>query len=352
MKKFTTEKILYIASAGFFVLGIAILAWWLWPSGGDMEGGEIVEVPTQVQEETICENKYLLSGVCLEEGEENRDDLIAIMIENHYEARPLSGIGKASLVYEAPVEGNINRFMAIFEKGSEVEKAGPVRSARPYYLDWLSEYDGAMYMHVGGSPEALEKIPQFGIFDMNEFFRSWYFWRSKDRYAPHNTYTSSDLWAKAYEKYGEKETEITSWAFAEDLEGFTTSTANRVEVNYYKPTYSSYWTFNSSTMQYERHEDRKQHLDREGNAVVADTLIIQKMSSQVLDNKGRLRVDTLGFGEAVIIRDGVMVEGKWQKEERISRTRFFDAEGNEIPLKPGKIWVSVLGTGHEFVVGE
>src|SRR5690606_23920743 len=126
---------------------------------------------------------------------------VGIMIENHYDARPLSGLADASVVYEAPVEGNYTRFLAVFPEDAEVQKIGPVRSARTYYLDWVSEYPDMLYMHVGGSPDALEKIKTHGIFDFNEFYRGWYYWRDSGRYAPHNVYTSSALFQKAMDEY-------------------------------------------------------------------------------------------------------------------------------------------------------
>src|SRR5260221_13460782 len=39
---------------------------------------------------------------------------IAVMIENHQEARPQSGLSRADVVYESVAEGGISRFMGIF----------------------------------------------------------------------------------------------------------------------------------------------------------------------------------------------------------------------------------------------
>ena len=118
------------------------------------------------------------------------------MIENMVTSRPQSGLDRANLVYEALAEGGITRFLAVFASGEEIEKIGPVRSARTYYLDWAKELSAA-YIHVGGSPEALRLIPQYDILDLNQFYNSPNFWRAKERAAPHNLYTSSELLARA-----------------------------------------------------------------------------------------------------------------------------------------------------------
>jgi hypothetical protein len=96
---------------------------------------------------------------------------IAVMIENHPEARPQSGLSKADVVYEVVAEGGITRFMGLFLCEEPPQFVGPVRSARTYYLDWLSEYN-AFYAHVGGAntdgkADALQQIKDYGIKDFD-----------------------------------------------------------------------------------------------------------------------------------------------------------------------------------------
>jgi hypothetical protein len=118
----------------------------------------------------------------------------AIMVENHPDARPLSGVAKANVVIEAPVEGGITRFLLLFDATTTVQEVGPVRSARPYYVDWADAWHAA-YFHVGGSPDALQQIRQRGasFANIDEMVLGRFFWRSLDRSAPHNAYTSKDL---------------------------------------------------------------------------------------------------------------------------------------------------------------
>ena len=55
-----------------------------------------------------------------------------MMIDNHPDAYPQSGLNRASIVYEALAEYGITRFMAVFppELAKDDRQLGPVRSAR------------------------------------------------------------------------------------------------------------------------------------------------------------------------------------------------------------------------------
>jgi hypothetical protein len=268
------------------------------------------------------------------------------MVENHVDARPQAGLHHARVVYEAPVEGNITRFLALYAAEDDVAKIGPVRSARPYYLDWLAEYGEALYLHVGGSPEALERIENEGVFNLNEFYYGGtYFWRSSDRYAPHNTYTASNLWQTALERSWDGDAgEMDSWNF-EYLEPCSEDEAcvSSITTSYAPPAYAPTWVYDPDTMMYERHEGGYVHRDQDGNAIMVDTLIVQRVDVQVIDAVGRKQIDTVGEGEVMVYQRGHAIPGTWKKDTRTGRTEWQCEDGSPLPLAPGKIWVAVLG---------
>src|SRR5581483_6348891 len=98
----------------------------------------------------------------------NKRQVTAVMIENSLDARPQSGLDQAGIVFEALAEGGVTRFMALFQD-TQPDYIGPVRSARPYYIQWLLGYDAA-YAHVGGSPDALNDITAWHVKDLNQFY--------------------------------------------------------------------------------------------------------------------------------------------------------------------------------------
>jgi len=317
------------------------------------------DVPTEEFEQTEGEGDLIrcdryrraLDGVCVHFEEDINPRLVGIMIENHVDARPLSGISRAQVVYEAAVEGNITRFLVIFPAHVDSTKVGPVRSARPYYLDWISEYGGAMFMHVGGSPAALARISaEPDIFSINEFNREWYFWRSTDRIRPHNTYTSRNLWQEAWERYGDEQEPFESWSFEED-EVCEEDCVTEITPTFYHRAYEPTWRFNSSTEKYDRYEYGELVIDPETEEPISvDTIIIQRVETAVIDAVGRQRIETIGSGETIVFRDGKMIIGEWRKEKPTSRTVWLDSDGDAIPLAPGKIWVTVLDVNASLTI--
>ncbi len=277
-------------------------------------------------------------------------EVLGVMIDNHPDARPQAGLSQARVVYEAPVEGGLTRYFALFNSNQAVAKVGPVRSARPYFLDWLAEYGRSSYWHSGGSPDALNLIKQYSVWDVNEFFFGPYFWRSSDREAPHNLYTSSEKWHTLIAGTPHDSANWMGWSFSRDFLPQTGSrsdgTASSSEVTDLRiRMYGVGWTYDSSLKRYARLINNKLLYDEAGQKILADTVVVQFVDTDVIDEEGRRTVATVGEGEARFLRDGRMVRATWKKTDRDSRTRFYDAGGNELSFKPGQIWVEVIPQG-------
>ena len=90
------------------------------------------------------------------------------MVNNHPLARPQSGLNKADIVYEIFAEGNVTRFLAIFQS-EQPEKIGPVRSARDYYIELAKGYD-SLYIAHGNSPEAKKMLDNGYIDNLNGLY--------------------------------------------------------------------------------------------------------------------------------------------------------------------------------------
>ena len=128
---------------------------------------------------------------------------LGVMIENHENARPQSGINAADITYEIVAEGGITRTLNIYYCQAPAQ-VGPVRSARTYFLDYMSEYgDSPLYAHVGGAntpgpADALGQISEYGwggYNDLNQFSIGFpTFWRDYNRlghdygYRAHNVF--------------------------------------------------------------------------------------------------------------------------------------------------------------------
>ena len=265
---------------------------------------------------------------------------IAVMIDNNPDARPQAGLARANLVIEAEVEGGVTRYLAIFLSTNLPERIGPVRSARPYFVDWAHELS-AVYTHCGGSPEALVKVTRENIIDLNEFYKGDYFWRDKIRKAPHNVYTSQQLVNSFLENKNLSEGKFFSWLYKDDAPKEARPADQEVYIGYRIKGSKVTWKYNPESNNYERYLGQNKHQDDSGESIRAKNIIIQTISAQEIDKELRLKMEVVGEGQAVICRDGVCETGKWQKKNPSARTRFYKADGSEFEFNAGVTWIEV-----------
>ncbi|MFA5413117.1 MAG: DUF3048 domain-containing protein [Patescibacteria group bacterium] len=302
----------------------------------------------QSEEESLPGFHRLIDGAEMEDETKINPPLFAVQIENMIDARPLSGVARANLVYETLAEAGITRFLAVYAANGEVSEIGPVRSARPYFLDWAEEF-GALYVHSGGSPEALRLIPQYDFWDLNEFANGIFFWRSKARYMPHNLYTSTGLLNEAFAAKDGEIKSFTPWQFKDEAtEESRPEEEKRIKVYFSTKTYEVGWQYDRESNDYLRYQAGVIQQDRNGEEVRAKNIAVQFTQMVVLDGVGRKDIETTGVGEAIIFQDGVRIDGTWQKETSEDRTKFYDEGGAEIKFNPGVTWVEVVPIGTEI----
>ncbi|MDD5415611.1 MAG: DUF3048 domain-containing protein [Candidatus Daviesbacteria bacterium] len=293
---------------------------------------------------------------------------LAVMVENHTEARPQSGLSSADVVYEAVAEGGITRFMALYYCNLSDIQVGPVRSARTYYLDWLSEYD-ALYAHVGGAntpgpADALGQIIKFGTKDLNQFSIGFpVFWRDYQRLGhsvatEHTMYsTTAKLWevgAKrgwtATDSAGVRwDKNFVPWKFKDDKGG---GGATNIKVNFWEsqPGYDVNWIYDAATNSYKRKNGGSDHMDLDNNMQLSAKNIVVQFERESNANDGypgnvHLLYGTVGSGKALVFQDGNAIEGKWIKANRLARTKYIDQSGKEIQFNGGQIWIQTVPEG-------
>jgi len=274
----------------------------------------------------------------------------AVMIENLLSVRPQSGLSQAAVVYETLAEGGSTRFMAVYDPSEKIPELMPVRSARPYYLEWLSEY-GALYAHAGGSPKALTVIRENPDINNLDALSSngKYFWRDTTKYAPHNLVTSSDKMNFALRDLGlaDKAADFRSWLFKDEAPlADRGEDGKSVEFNFsYGTTYLVRYRYDQATNDYKRFNANVPHEDKNtGDQIAVKNVVVQLVQEPGYDpsGKGRLDIYVGGTGKAWIFRDGLIIEGIWQKNSRTDRTIFYDANGTEAEFNRGNTWVHVV----------
>ena len=271
---------------------------------------------------------------------------IAAMINNHIEARPTSNLTQADLVYEALVEGGITRLLAIYWS-KEPNKIGPIRSARQYYLEWLSPFD-ALYIYDGFATSSDPKVNAGG--NISSYgIKSIYTrgaWRVSDRVAPHNEYSSTvKTWEYAKTQNWDQFPEVDSWKFKSDASNDERGEKFKAKVSISNSDqYNSVWEYNRATNMYLRSIGGIKDIDLETNQQIsAKNVIIQEVKVEgPVDQYSRLIITTTGSGNVAILQDGKIVYGTWKKADRLTRTKFYDNSGNEIVFNRGLTWIATV----------
>lgn len=315
---------------------------------------------------------------------------LMVMIENHADSRPQSGLSNADIVYEAVAEGGITRFMAIYycqaQRGAPNRyDIGPVRSARTYFLDLASEYsDYPLYTHVGGAncsaatpggpcttnrkAQAIEQISQYGWNnrgtwgDLSQFSLPYKVCRREPertgevRDTEHTMYCStSELWATAATRGLTNQTLINknswdknfrSWKFDQKDQGNSAATVNNISFDFWTgyKDYSVSWQYQSTTNSYLRSNGGASHTDFNADEqLTAKNILVQLVKeSRSIDEHGHNLYEVIGSGKGFLFQNGGKIDITWSKANRVSRTIFKDSSGKEVSFVPGVTWIEII----------
>lgn len=280
---------------------------------------------------------------------------IAVMIDNHSDAWPQAGLQKAYIVYEIIVEGGETRLMAVF-KETNVEKIGPVRSARHYFLDYAMEND-AIYTHFGESPQAGNDITKYSIHEIDGIAEDGTtFKRVKDKAAPHNAVTSM---AKLIESAKNKKYRMTS--NKESVLNYVTEEVNleagqealSVTIPHSERQVVKYF-YDEEHKVYERNARGKEQTDWDTKQpITTKNIIITFCDNYTLsdkENKGRQGLKNIGTFDGYYITNGKAIKIKCIKNAREEQTIYQDLEGNEIKVNDGNTFVNICPTNSKVVL--
>ena len=282
-----------------------------------------------------------LTGVEVADEATTKKAVTAIMIENSPKARPQSGLKDAGQVYEAVAEGGITRFIALYQE-SRPGLIGPVRSVRPYYVEWASAYDPAT-VHIGGSSRALGMIRSgnYGV-DLDQFFNPGAFWRADDKAAPHNVYTNFDKLDALRESKGKTTSTFTSFP-REEVKTIPPRTASAISVGVSTGDFLVQYDYDQASNSYLRSHGGVAHEDREGGRITPRVVVAIKVAMSLgFEDGNREQITTTGTGQAYVFQNGVVTEGTWKRDTDKSQLKLLAADGSEIKLARGQTWITAL----------
>jgi hypothetical protein len=324
------------------LLGLALIAGAAWFVFLKPEPEVPEPVPAAVEAPPETTEASRLTGIKYPlEDKVNERTVTGVMIENSPDARPQSGLRDAGVVYEAVAEGGITRFLALFQDTAPTY-VGPVRSVRPYYLDFLGPYDAAI-AHVGGSGQALGQIKSQKIKDLDQFSNPGPYWRERTRYAPHNMYTSVKDLKKLEKEKGWKPSEYAGLERGAESKAVATPTTTSIEVKMSSMLYNVSYKYDKKSNTYLRSEGNRPHMDAKSNKQLAPTVVVVPIIPRSQDGIYSV-YDVNGTGKVLVFQNGTVTQGTWTKKNRKSQFQLKTKDGQVLKLAPGQTWFTIAAT--------
>ncbi|MBI2552220.1 DUF3048 domain-containing protein [Candidatus Uhrbacteria bacterium] len=374
MKKTKRDRKKELGIAVIIVTAVFVLMWVIRPWQDEVSKEAVIAETPKV--------RRAIDGMMVEQGQEN-PPVAGVLVENMIEAQPISGIAEAALVFEAVTEANITRFLGYFvlptytmaprnnaeqraAGAAQISKAvpaaltrnnaettieiGPVRSARPYFLDWAAEFN-TLFAHVGSSPAAYNMLrveSVDGVQDLDQWYQPQYFYAKDGRPRPHHLYTNTELLEKAYQNFPpplspprQGGDTVGVWKFKSDAPPDLRGDVNDIQIGYAAP-YGAQWLYDKFENHYKRIQWDGAHRGANGKEIIAKNIAVAFQKMKILDAVGRKEFTTLGEGKGLVFQDGRVTVGVWKKPSARERMRWYDAQGHEVEFNAGVTWIEIV----------
>lgn len=269
---------------------------------------------------------------------------VAVMIASDPEARPLTGLAEADMVFEMPVTpSGITRMMAVYQCGPTPLEIGSIRSARQDFIPLAQGLD-AIFAHWGGEHDALDQLNSHVIDNLDALvYEGSVFYRKTRIPRPHNGFTTIERLLTQAEKldynltaqipgYPHLSADSTGRNLNDTVDRITIPWPSNMAVEYrYEPSSNSYARWRGGTPEIDAVTRHQIH---------ASVVVVMKTESSFLRDQ-YISVRTLGQGDATIYQDGRSIAATWKKTAPSDMLVFTGANGKEIPLIKGPIWVEI-----------
>lgn len=347
MKK--KSKIIILLLAIAVILGCG--AYWIFVASSQKTSPK-----TAQQNQPIETGINSLTGLPIDESKANNRP-IAIMINNYHGAQPLHGVSEADIMFECPAEGGITRILSVFKDYEKVSTIGSVRSSRPYFIDLAKSLD-AIYVHLGGSTHAYEKLNSGYIDSIDLIGLGQFMWRDSARRSKlgleHSAMTSGENLVKAVKfkgyktqtdpqikntlKFGEK---------SQVLEGQEVKDVSAIFSDYKRTSF----TYDAQNQTYLISQFKGPQIDGNINEQNSkQNVIFLDVNGQKIDNSKLLSLSTTGEGTGKYFSRGKYIDIMWSRSEGANFFKFFTADKKDLLLLPGKTYVCVLPQWSSFEI--
>ena len=280
---------------------------------------------------------------------------MAVQFDNSADARPQMNMSKADVIYESEIaRGGYTRYTAIFndEIPNLVEA---VRSARIMHVDISLDWSAA-FIHFGGQQMKGSSVYDYaktvnikrfdGLSDSNNFYRD------NKRVAPYNVVGRLGQMYEATEA-PEEETVHTPLKFSAENPTIKGENVSVFRIPYgpnigFYPSYE----YLADEGVYRRYYNRQDMLDGADNAHydVENVIVMYADYSWYDGASDRPIVALTGTNKCEYFIGGKHFEGTWSRSSVNDSTVYYDGEGSEVFLKPGKTFIQIVRTGVEIEI--
>jgi hypothetical protein len=297
-----------------------------------------------------------LNGLALSAPSRLELPALAVQIENHPLARPVTNLARADMVVEATVEGDVTRYTGIYLCRKSEGLVGPVRSGRYYSIDLWQDMHVLPFM-FGAESEGIARYQRARMPFVNGISGRWpYFYRSRQRVAPHNLYADLQLVRNDFgsnqklDRLARRVGDLRpSLKFSEDAELPNGRPVDRVQF-WTNDFWHFGWEWDRRLDAWRRNEAGREHVDvGTGRVLTATSVLVQYVREDVVyagsDPGGypRRYHHLVGRGNATLYVDGRAIAVRWSRPTKSDRTYWtFARSGKRVILPPGVVWWEIL----------
>lgn len=292
---------------------------------------------------------------------------IAVMTPNEHNAQPHYSLSKASILYEANVEGRMTRLLAIYEDWENLEKIGNVRSLRTYFAYWAFEWD-AFIIHTGHPYYVDELIaaPDTQTINESNYPDSEAFYRDESRSRPHNAYATGQKILDTVNRKGypleyrgladSRHFRFASASSQNTLEQYGTDAQSAVYIDMSGcyPLTRCYFDYNAEDGLYYRSQYLSggtdgPHIDAlTGEQLTFKNILVQYVKAWDLGDSYLAYQCTDNTEDGWYFTNGKGIHITWEKDSDYGATKYYDDFGNEIILNTGKTMICIVQSEDNF----
>ena len=314
-------------------------------SGSSSSGDTAVVDTTVVTETTIPEIVNPLTGLPNTDPSTLTRPAMVVKIDNHPSARPQMGINQADIIFEENVE-KLTRLAAVFQsEGSD--PVGPIRSGRYQDINLLGSLNKPLFVWSGGNEQVSAAIKKSDLFDLSYTIanKDGGFRRDNDRSAPHNLVAeTTKLWTLSPAGSTAPPAQF-SYRSASDAAPATAKPTAGVKVS--MDGVKVQWDWDATTGEFLRLQDNTPDLDTADVQVAVPNVIVLEV--EYTKNYSPAS-KTLGGGKVYVFTNGTLIEGTWERTDRLTPFLLKDSSGAVIKLTPGQTFVEVARAAKTAVV--